>query len=64
MCEQAQKIFAFLILKLLYSFNILLVPLIVCLIRNIYLFRSQITSACILYNKCSFVLLLMVWRYV
>ena len=39
--------------KTAISFNILLVPLILCL-RNIYIFRSQITSACILDNKCSF----------
>ena len=43
------------------SFNILLVLLILYL-RNIYIFRSQITSAYI-YNQCSSMLLLMVRRY-
>ena len=33
-------------------------------VSETYIFRSQITSAYILYNKCRFLLLLMVWHYI
>ena len=47
----------------------LLFPSIFCLylwyfVSVTYIFRSQITSAYTLYNKCSFLLLLLVWHYV
>ena len=57
-----EKIFAFSHSKTATSFNILLV-LQIPRLRNIYIFRSQITSAYI-YNQCRFLLLLMVWHYV
>ena len=44
------------------SFNILLVLQILCL-RNMYIFRSQVTFTYI-YNQYSFLSLLMVWRYI
>ena len=48
--------------KTAISFNILLVLQILCL-RNIYIFRSQITSAYI-YNQFSSLSQIMVWRYI
>ena len=55
--------FAFSHSKTAISFNILLVILILYL-RNIYIFRSQITSAYIIQSMQYTLLLLIVWRYV
>ena len=58
----AEIFFAFSHSKTTNSFNIILLVFLILYLRNIYLFRSQITSAYI-YNQCSSLLLLMVWRY-
>ena len=63
--SEITKILHFDILKLKtgISFNIMLVLMILCL-RNIYFQVSNYIMHILLYNKCSFLLLLMVWHYV
>ena len=62
--SELRQILHIVILKLLFPSIFLLVLQILCL-RNIYIFRSPITSPYI-YNQCSFLsllIMLMVWHY-